>query len=500
MNQPKASKLLTGFFLLFSPALTFASKTSLSIIDNSHQSKVFSVNQALKVPALAAGEPVVSPMGYDIVAFISEAKSKLDIEIYEARDIRVQNAIFAALKRGVRVRIVAEPDPVGNGCDAFSRYDSHKNHDCEQSAQFTQNFEKLAKQQGERGTGASRILYFNKKLCWNPIEGKESFCFQHGKMLLRDDDFVSLSTGNLNPSSICSDDFRNSNTCNRDYTVVVKDEKVVKALRAIFELDFAEASGCDLPPKKPRVNNVVRQLTEGRCHVDEKEVDALAHQEKITNILKQTDLSNTITVSPVSRNSLESFLRSARKSIKIQAQYLRQPEWQEVLKDALERGVTVQTTLASFCHFNQKKGVGLIEEKTLIGENGYLTKWLNPLITGPNKMNLRVFNKSLPTYEKAKLAYQHAKIFLVDGKRAWIGSTNGSSMSTDMNREFGIFIDDPKAVAYVSSLLDKDFKAGISLEQHIPYMEPIEGDHRYYPVGSCKVYRRPTPAIEEVED
>ena len=483
MNLAKAYSLLVG--VLFFPPFFAQAKThqSISIIDNSHQNRMFSVNQSLAVPPAEQGAAVAEH--YDILAFIQEAKKKLDIEIYEMRDESVKEAVFAAMQRGVVVRIVAEPDPVGNGCDAFSQFNPTNNAECQQSAPFMKKFAEFSK----KHAAGSKIGFFNKNLCWDGGLDRPKYCYQHGKMLLRDDNFVALSTGNLNPSNLCTDSYRLDNVCNRDYTLVMKDPKMVKGLREIFELDLQESVPCDMPPQKPRLGGVLRKATEGHCDIEGKEVDALAHREKIATILAKYEL-NHVTVNPVEDNRLEKFIRSAKKSLKIQAQYLRQPEWQEAIVDALSRGVAVQTTLASFCHFNQKNGIGFIEQNSLSGPNGYLTKWLNPLFQGKNPMQLRIFNKSLPSFEKAKMAYQHAKMFVVDDDVAWIGSTNGSSTSTNVNREFGVFIKDPKMVHHISLLMDKDFNAGVSLAQHVPYPTAIANDRRFYPFGSCKVFVR----------
>ena len=461
------------------------------IIDNASQFYDFDPGAIIQ-KALGNSRPIYPDLEANrLEEFISEAKSKIDIEIYELRSERIQELIFSALERGVQVRILAEPDPVGNGCDAFSRFNMTNNEHCEESYNFTKKFKDLAKKQKKyKKSIKSDIVYFNKNLCWDDKKGKQSFCYQHGKMVLRDDKFLLLSTGNFNSSSLCESVYYTDNTCNRDFTVVIENEAAVKALTTIFDLDFKVATECDVPPKNPRANNVIRKYTEGRCYGSEKQVDALAHREKIANALKKHDVTELLTVNPISANKITSMLNRAKRSIRIHAQYLKDPDWHAAIVSALARNVQVQLTLASFCHFNQRGGVGFIEKKTLVGPNGYISKWLDPLFSRKGRnISLRIFNQSIPEQETGKLGYQHAKAFVVDDSVGWIGSVNGSFTSTHINREFGIFLHDPQAVSHLAELMDFDHSNGITLEQHIPNLdwEPTKGN---VPVGTCKLYEK----------
>ncbi|MFK7827462.1 MAG: phosphatidylserine/phosphatidylglycerophosphate/cardiolipin synthase family protein [Oligoflexales bacterium] len=443
------------------------------IIDNANQFFEFDPG-ALVERALGKSRPVYPDFEANrLQEFITQAQSSLDIEIYELRSESVKESIFLALKKGVQVRILAEPDPVGNGCDAFSRFNITNNEHCEESYQFTKEFEKLAKIQKKNNKSIrSEIVYFNKNLCWDPKKSKQSFCYQHGKIVLRDEKLLLLSTGNFNSSSLCETIYHKENTCNRDFTVVIENESAVNALTEIFNLDFKVATHCDVPPKNPRSNNVIRKYTEGRCYGKEKQVDAVAHRQRVANALKTHKVNDLLTVSPISANKIIGMLKGARKSIKIHAQYLKDPDWHSAIMSALSRNVQVQLTLASFCHFNQRGGVGFIEKKTLFGPNGYISKWLDPLFHGSKGLlSLRIFNQSIPEQESGKLGYQHAKAFVVDDKVGWIGSVNGSFTSTNINREFGIFLHDPQAVSHLAEVMDFDHGNGISLQQHIPNID-----------------------------
>ena len=51
-----------------------------------------------------------------ILEFIQSARTSIDIEIYEIQDIRVQQAVLTAMDRGVKVRVIQEPESVGSNC------------------------------------------------------------------------------------------------------------------------------------------------------------------------------------------------------------------------------------------------------------------------------------------------------------------------------------------------------------------------------------------------
>ena len=53
--------------------------------------------------------------------------------------------------------------------------------------------------------------------------------------------------------------------------------------------------------------------------------------------------------------------------------------------------------------------------------------------------------------------YVHAKMVLVDGARAYVGSQNFTATSLDDNRELGIMIDDPANLARLSQTFAEDF-------------------------------------------
>jgi len=64
--------------------------------------------------------PVFSPQDGDkIIEFIDGAEESLDIEVYLFTSYDVYDAIVRAHERGVKIRILLEPDPMNNANDAM---------------------------------------------------------------------------------------------------------------------------------------------------------------------------------------------------------------------------------------------------------------------------------------------------------------------------------------------------------------------------------------------
>ena len=424
--------------------------------------------------------------------FINNAKHSLTMELYELRHPRLKEAIINALNRGVRVRIVMEPDPVGAGCDGFSKVSSDSST-CEGSAEFSSRFIAASKnQRSSRFKKPSGLRFFNKNLCKNIDGGNEGFCFQHGKLMVRDHNSFIMSSGNFNESNLCSGENLEKNSCYRDISVIVNDVKAAKALDEIVELDYSVSSECNNELRFQTRFGFFRRASQSRCAENNMEVNVSEHNKKIVEIVERSSIDKYITINPVRNSSLSSFFRLAKKSIRIQTQYIKQQEWQEALLEAMQNKVKVYLTLPSFCHFIQKDyGVGFLEVGTVKGKYGSYSRWLEPYEnSGKENFSLRIFNKGIPDLTGNPMGYQHAKIVIIDDKLAWVGSTNGSLTSTNFNREFGIIIEDPKIVSFLLNIVKTDHAMGLSIEQHIPNIHSLDYSIWLRTPGTCKLYDR----------
>ena len=328
-----------------------------------------------------------------LLKMIEAARESLDIEIYELGDADAIKAIHSALERGVRVRVVKEPAPLGSDCDLFDSAKGNKNSN--EKCLLQKNLkDAILKKNGE-------YKAFNKdQLCADPSKP----CFMHGKLVIADSRTALVSTGNFNSSNLCNL-AQKPGKCNRDFSVIVNDAESVAIFEKIFVSDLNQ-EGYDL-----------------------KSVLASQPEERVT-------------ASPHSLEPLVAFIASAKKSIAIQNQYLKEPKINLALIEKARAGIEVEISLASACSFAAPSS----------REKSALSKLLAPLEAAG--ASIRMLPASFTI--NGKPGYLHSKAIVVDEERAWVGSVNGSTSATSNNREFGVFFDEPAWVAKISALLNQD--------------------------------------------
>lgn len=119
--------------------------------------------------------------------------------------------------------------------------------------------------------------------------------------------------------------------------------------------------------------------------------------------------ANIVLAPDNARVRLVSLLTRARRWVDIYAEELRDSSMEQVLTGLSRRGVTVRVVLAA-------------------GQTPAAGRWLER-----HGVDVRVLGNP----------YVHAKMILVDGREAFIGSENLSSQSLDRNREVGVLVRGP---------------------------------------------------------
>ena len=328
--------------------------------------------------------------GSPIFSLIAAARQSMDIEIYEMNDPLVQTAVKSAVDRGVQVRMIEEAAPVGKSCHVFVAESSQDDAACKTQKGL---YHYIIQKKGV-------YVPFSEKLCG--ISG--SRCYEHGKMILVDSKYAMMSTGNFNTTSLCNQR-ENPGTCNRDYTMISTDPQVVHSLEAVFDRDLRGSSS----------------YSPG---------NAIATTAKIT-------------VSPYSLSPIVDFIRSAKKSVQIQNQYLQDPDMNQAIMEVARRGVKVFVTVSSVCSYGKPNPTKADKWKAIYSafdQAGVHTS----IFTRQMKIN------NFP-------GYLHAKAILVDSSRAWVGSVNGSATSLTNNREFGIFFNTPSEVNKLANFMYQDY-------------------------------------------
>jgi phosphatidylserine/phosphatidylglycerophosphate/cardiolipin synthase-like enzyme len=137
-----------------------------------------------------------------------------------------------------------------------------------------------------------------------------------------------------------------------------------------------------------------------------------------------------LVVSPSnSREQLLSLISSATQTIDIYAEVMRDREIVDAILDAAHRGVDVRLVMSDDSEDNGD------DQRAELAAAG---------------VQVRIENNP----------YIHAKMVLVDGQRGFVGSENFTATSLDQNRELGIIISEPTAIARIQAVFDKDFNNG----------------------------------------
>lgn len=142
------------------------------------------------------------------------------------------------------------------------------------------------------------------------------------------------------------------------------------------------------------------------------------------------DITNdNLVVSPVnSRNVFSTLIGSAKKTLQIEAEEMNDDALEEALIAAQQQGVEVQVILPK-----QDSDSGSTPEGIASIKQG-----------------------GVSVHEDSKL-YMHAKIIIVDGKKAFVGSENISTQSLDKNRELGIIISDGDVLNTLQQTFETDW-------------------------------------------
>lgn len=134
-----------------------------------------------------------------------------------------------------------------------------------------------------------------------------------------------------------------------------------------------------------------------------------------------------LVVSPInSRNDLTTLLSSAKSSILIESEEMNDSSIEQALTNAAHRGVKVEVVLPSGTSNNA--GISAIQ---------------------PGGAQVR----------EDKVLYMHAKLIIIDGQKAFVGSENFSAQSLDRNRELGIVVADQSALQTLQQTFQQDWGA-----------------------------------------
>ena len=131
--------------------------------------------------------------------------------------------------------------------------------------------------------------------------------------------------------------------------------------------------------------------------------------------------------SPGSESAMLSLIDSAKTSLDIYNEEMADEKITDALSSAARRGVAVRITLT------------------------YNASWKDAFAA------LAAAGVQVRTYAATAPLYIHAKMIIIDGSRAFLGSENFSSNSLEKNRELGALVTDPAIISQLSSTFDADW-------------------------------------------
>lgn len=139
---------------------------------------------------------------------------------------------------------------------------------------------------------------------------------------------------------------------------------------------------------------------------------------------------SNLVVSPVnSRNDFTALLSNAHSTLLLEAEEMNDSAIEQALIDAVKRGVRVQVILPApqgSASDSNSAGIATIKQGGVqVREDAHL--------------------------------YIHAKIIVVDGQKAFVGSENISSQSLDQNRELGIIVSDQGVLHTLQQTFQQDW-------------------------------------------
>ncbi len=162
---------------------------------------------------------------------------------------------------------------------------------------------------------------------------------------------------------------------------------------------------------------------------------------------KEGEIPGPLTLSPdTSRTAIIGLIQSAQSTLDIYAEVITDPGFISAVQAAIDRGVRVRIIMT------QGYGQHMLDEP--VGE-------------------LVRYGAELHTLASP---YIHAKLIMVDGKQAFIGSQNYTSTSMDLNREVGVIISGPSNLERLAPRIRPRFRYGNP--GRISFARPLHGCHR----------------------
>ena len=272
------------------------------------------------------------------------------------------------------------------------------------------------------------------------------FSSSHEKVIIIDDTWVMVQSGNYSNNSIPFNETDGGNKenfvkGNRDMGIAIKSSRLAKFFTKVLRNDMnlelsAPESLVESPVEFPMLVEVVPKLLPEKLFKSKKFTPSAPV--KVTPVLSP---DNYMKVVP-------NFLESAKKSIYIEQQYIRSSQ------------SDIITLLSSIKSAVSKDDV---EVKIILG------KIFSKKDVPKEKVNLAKlendFGLKLGTHiryiDTKRFVHCHNKLIVIDNEKVLISSQNWSNSAVSKNREAGLILEYPELSDYYSKIFLSDWKTAI---------------------------------------
>lgn len=398
---------------------------------------LFTSHQALAFPAQFSVSPDNSQAL--LMEHVRSAQKSLVINIYMWTSFRLSNLVIEKIKEGVETQILVETQPFGGQIVSVQK-------------KVLDELDAAIKASGNPK---------NKLFMMNDRNGsaKRRYTFDHAKYVVVDGAQSYVGSENFVNSGAMADPKRKGN---RGWQVALSDRATAQKLLAFFKQDTA-AGNADVSAYDPSFVSV-------------KELPPLPAKEGAPQDNSRTlpvfaggagDVSAaTFCASPKSRACIADFIRSARESLDIQHMSLPllwpkadgSREMNPILVEAIaaaQRGVKVRILLNPN-HKNEGGG-----EKPDARPNTPPPYDADATLAELRKLARAgkiPLEAAIMDNEALQLFTTHNKGMLADGRRAFVGSINGTWNAVENNREIAVALDSPAAAQYYGRVFNADWE------------------------------------------
>ncbi len=369
--------------------------------------RVLMIGQSRFEPATVAnvsGTAFVAPdCSSDVLGdLVASARDSIRLNAYELTDTVLADALVAARKRGVAVTVLAQGGPVGGVPP------------------------------GEWPV-LGRLLEAGAEVRFMATDedAHARYRHDHAKYMVVDDRLTLVTTENWKPAAFPPAGRQG----NRGWGVVLDDPRVAAYFAEVFETDFGGRDVHPVATVKPGAVETPSDLTFAPRFTPSPFRDAT-----VTTVL-----------APDTAGEVESLIRSATASVRIEQAYItnesgtRLQRYLAAAVDAARRGVKVRVILDG-AWFNTEDEADNDEQVRLINR-----------IADAERLPLEARIIDLDAHDLTKV---HTKGVVVDDRRVLVSSINWNEASPSFNREAGVIVDEPGTAAYFAAAFDADWETG----------------------------------------